>query len=775
MIRFQTLGRIALLDDGAPTGQRLLAQPRRLALLAYLLVRSSDGEPSRDELVGIFWGDRSEREAKKCLSQALHFIRHALGSEIITASRAHVTVDRTVITCDAAEVVELAATSSFSSAADAYAGQFLPGFTVGIPEVDQWIDGERAGLERIALRACIRAAEDKVLEEDRIGAAKFALRAADINPLDEHTALRVIRLLEEIECEKEAVGVFQKHAAALKSEIDEVPSSEATAIADGIRNRIDLATPCAPVCFPGLNAKASQRAPKQRLYEQIAVGIMSMAIFALLVSSYGWRRENVTPSSAVPTMLLVDERKDARIPAPAGYNEILAYIISDLSKAHGFTLQLATPELTDDVSPPSGPVVVVRLDHADAGSDSIGLRALMLDPLTGGVLSTRRVAWLAADPTHRQEIAVRLATSLRNDLGAAVARYQADTPRMEPFFSTVIKERALADSLRLSGAHTAARSLLEAVEAQLTSMKLSPHLLGQRAVQRAAVAFDLMWLELSSPQRDQQAARAALARGLEAMDELPASHSGQLELMTARANLLFWSWQTAPPESLTTTTARADARRLLESVVDAAPGRAEAWAQLSAIYEAEEQYTSAYRAARFAIAMDVYAQHRMELASRLYNIALEMADTSSARQWCTHFSRGNWQRTQCELTTAVHRGQIPTSELVRLRGLLNNVPADSWSAPRLSLLLAAVLGVSGRESEARLLIAEHGGVGIADPEIDLFRAMAALPVGNTAAAKRYLDMYMSGDPIRRSHVARSQMFAHLYGTSELAAAVEPQR
>lgn len=772
MIRLQTLGRIALLQEGAPVGQRLLSQPRRAALLAYLLVRSAEGPVPRDELLGIFWGDRPEREARKCLSQALHFIRQALRPGVITATRAHVAVDRTLITCDAAEVAEYAARSAFGTAAEAYAGQFLPGFTVGIPEVDQWVDGERTRIERIALRACIRAAEDHVLREDRIAAAKYALRAADIKPLDEETVSRVVRLLEEIDCGNEALDVIARHAAALEMELDEVPSPEMAAVAEAIRDRIDPPIPWSPSHLRVFGEKTVAGGSKRRMYEQIAVAVLSVVIFVLIVSSYGWRRAKDSAVAAAPTLLLIDEARHSAVPTPDGYKEVLDHTIAELSKARGMTLRLATTDSGHESAPPSGAVVIVRLTRAEAGSDSSALRALMLHPLTGEVVAVRRATWLNADPSHRRETAVKLAGTIRTDLGVALARQQGSR-HGGTRFETVVKERALADSLRLSGAHTAARSLLRALEAQIANMSSSPELVQQLGSQRAAVAFDLMWLELSSPQQDRSAASAALTRGLQALDSLDNLHQDELDIMAARAKLLFWTWQTAPPESIVVAeTARNEARRLLESVVARAPGRAEAWVHLSSIYETEERYTDAYRAAHFAIDTDVYAEYRMEVASRLYSIALEMADTTSARQWCSYLPRGGWARAQCELTTAFHRADIPPVELVRLRDLLASVTADSWAAPRLSLLLAATLGVSGREAEAQLLAAQYQAVTSADPEIDIFRAMAALAVADSAAARRYLHSYISGAPLKRSHVARSRTFSGLAPRAVVAAATE---
>ena len=55
----------------APTGVEVIPlQPKRLALLAYLAVVGVRGALRRDTLLGLFWPESSEEEARRALRQA---------------------------------------------------------------------------------------------------------------------------------------------------------------------------------------------------------------------------------------------------------------------------------------------------------------------------------------------------------------------------------------------------------------------------------------------------------------------------------------------------------------------------------------------------------------------------------------------------------------------------------------------------------------------------------------------------------------------------------
>ncbi|HET7739813.1 MAG TPA: hypothetical protein VFL67_04095, partial [Mycobacterium sp.] len=83
MIRLRLLGPVELAGgDEAPLRQ-LLAQPKRLAVLAYLAVRPAGTYVRRDALLGVFWPDLPQDAARRSLRQALHVLRSGLGAESI--------------------------------------------------------------------------------------------------------------------------------------------------------------------------------------------------------------------------------------------------------------------------------------------------------------------------------------------------------------------------------------------------------------------------------------------------------------------------------------------------------------------------------------------------------------------------------------------------------------------------------------------------------------------------------------------------------------------
>ena len=81
MIQLQTLGRVRLQgdasgDDAGPAS----AQPKRVALLAYLALVSARGPVRRDTLLALFWPELGDDEARRALRQALHYLGEITGT-----------------------------------------------------------------------------------------------------------------------------------------------------------------------------------------------------------------------------------------------------------------------------------------------------------------------------------------------------------------------------------------------------------------------------------------------------------------------------------------------------------------------------------------------------------------------------------------------------------------------------------------------------------------------------------------------------------------------
>src|SRR6266699_4768663 len=62
--------------------QSILAQPKRLVLLAYLAAHSAHGA-RRDSVVTLFWPELDATHARGALRQSLRFLRRELGDGIL--------------------------------------------------------------------------------------------------------------------------------------------------------------------------------------------------------------------------------------------------------------------------------------------------------------------------------------------------------------------------------------------------------------------------------------------------------------------------------------------------------------------------------------------------------------------------------------------------------------------------------------------------------------------------------------------------------------------
>src|SRR6266704_6192180 len=103
MIEFRMLGTLNLTGPGGRELRILLAQPRRLALLAYLAAATPQGFHRRDSLLALFWPELDQSHARAALRQALHVVRDALGGDAVTSrGDEEIGLDFAQVSCDVA-------------------------------------------------------------------------------------------------------------------------------------------------------------------------------------------------------------------------------------------------------------------------------------------------------------------------------------------------------------------------------------------------------------------------------------------------------------------------------------------------------------------------------------------------------------------------------------------------------------------------------------------------------------------------------------------------
>ncbi len=85
MIEFRVLGPLNLRGPEGVSLSSVLAQPKRVALLAYLAVATPRGFHRRDKLLGLFWPERDQEHGRSALRNALYFLRQSLGEGVIVS------------------------------------------------------------------------------------------------------------------------------------------------------------------------------------------------------------------------------------------------------------------------------------------------------------------------------------------------------------------------------------------------------------------------------------------------------------------------------------------------------------------------------------------------------------------------------------------------------------------------------------------------------------------------------------------------------------------
>jgi DNA-binding SARP family transcriptional activator len=225
MIELRTLGAIDLCHADGTSVAAVLAQPRRLALLIYLVKAGAGAAPTfhrRDALLALFWPEADTDSARGSLKVAIHFLRRALGDGVIVSRGAgELGVSADAIACDAWAFERAGQEGRLAEAAALYRGEFLPAFHIsGAPEFDDWVAQERARLSaryRQTLEQLARAAEQA---GDTVQAAALWRRVVSTAPLDTAAVLALMRALDCVGDRAGALVAAREHEQRVRAELD---------------------------------------------------------------------------------------------------------------------------------------------------------------------------------------------------------------------------------------------------------------------------------------------------------------------------------------------------------------------------------------------------------------------------------------------------------------------------------------------------------------------------------------------------------------------------
>ena len=234
MILCRTLGPVELSVDGGPAPPELLWR-KHLALLVYL-ARSPRRGRSREHLIGLLWGDRSEAAARHSLSEALRVIRHHAGEGSVEVKVGQVRLQPESVWLDIDRLEELAAAGEWAAAADLVSGEFLEGFALAeASEFEDWLAAERELWGRRGVEVLVSCAEAHAQVGKVEEACEFAARALGLQPASELALRCAVRCRSLAGDRTGALALFDRFQSRMSAEMGVEPGEETRSLVARVR------------------------------------------------------------------------------------------------------------------------------------------------------------------------------------------------------------------------------------------------------------------------------------------------------------------------------------------------------------------------------------------------------------------------------------------------------------------------------------------------------------------------------------------------------------
>lgn len=298
MIELRCLGSIDLRSPERGPATRVIAQPKRYALLAYLVLANPRGFHRRDTLIALFWPESDDEHARSGLRIGLSFLRHELGDDVIITRGDDVAVKKEAVRCDVDEFESALNAGDLENALSLYHGDLLPGLHVSMsPEFERWLEAERERLRRRAHDAALKLSASREGARDWEGAVKWLRFALNLAPDDEAVVQRLIQLFDRAGDRAGALRTYESFAQRMTTEFDTEPAPETRALVAGIRARSSASADLAPraiarpvIPVSGDRSVGGEAKPARRRPSLVIAGLFAL----VAVSSAGavlWQRQ----------------------------------------------------------------------------------------------------------------------------------------------------------------------------------------------------------------------------------------------------------------------------------------------------------------------------------------------------------------------------------------------------------------------------------------------------------------------------------------------------
>jgi serine/threonine-protein kinase len=235
------LGSIDLRGPDAAGAERVLVQPKHVALLAYLAMEGTGAAARRfhrrDHLIGLFWPELDQEHARASLRRVVHYVRAALGAEVlISRGDEELGADEQLVHTDVAAFTTAIANDRLAGALELYRGDLMPGFHLSeCWTFQQWLDARRDELRREAGAAAWALAQTLERDGQLTSAGQWARRASQFTRDDERMVRRALTMLERLGDRAGAFQLFEDFSRWLRTEHNASPSAETVALVTRMR------------------------------------------------------------------------------------------------------------------------------------------------------------------------------------------------------------------------------------------------------------------------------------------------------------------------------------------------------------------------------------------------------------------------------------------------------------------------------------------------------------------------------------------------------------
>lgn len=255
--RLRTLGCVELNDADGKQILQVLRQPKRLALLTYLVLARPYGFQRRDRLLLQFWPDSDEERARAALRKSTYRLRQALGADVIQSrGDSELAVDPDLLHCDVREFDAALADGRPADALALYGGDLLDGFHLdgASPDFERWLDEQRSRLKKDAAQAAWDVSAEREQVGDMRAAVKMARRAFELAPPDGQRLRHLLEILDRAGDRAGALQAYDKFSSWLADEYGAEPPPETVQLVEQIRSRSEAGAAVLQVPEPGPGA-----------------------------------------------------------------------------------------------------------------------------------------------------------------------------------------------------------------------------------------------------------------------------------------------------------------------------------------------------------------------------------------------------------------------------------------------------------------------------------------------------------------------------------------